>query len=271
IVLYSPEVYIERMPGDTAWNFEYVFPDTTPGQSTPGRDLILFQQARILDGLAVIRTPFDPDEAIEPGDTARVVHEQVPAGLPRVVTFADIEARLSRVLWESPIEPGRLFEIDRLSTRGRIWREPLELRDVRGRVTMRDSVIAFELPTFELPSSRASLVGRVVTGGARMFMDIEVDARQLRFRDLLWLYPELPPEGGGEAMIRIQTQQPKGTLFVAQDASFFAPGTRLAGTLGMVVGDTMYFTSVNLRASPLDVQLIESILPGGLPVDGLLV
>ncbi|HEX6064010.1 MAG TPA: translocation/assembly module TamB domain-containing protein, partial [Longimicrobiales bacterium] len=37
------------------------------------------------------------------------------------------------------------------------------------------------------------------------------------------------------------------------------------------MGDTMYFTDVDLRAAPLNLELIQAMLPGKLPVDGLLV
>lgn len=268
VVLYGPEVYIEKLPGDTAWNFEYVFPDTTPGQETPGRTLVLFQDARIVDGLATVRMPLDVEQ---PGDTLSVTWEQMERGLARVMTFRGIEARLDRVIWETPVEPGRLIEIADLSMNGVVWREPLQLESMRGRLVMRDSIISFEVPAFELPDSRGSLIGRVITGGDRLDMDIRVDADAMRFRDLQWVYAEFPQEGGGEGRIRIQSQQPKGTLLLAEDARLFAPGTNLAGTLGVVFGDTLYFTQVDLRASPLNVEFLENLLPGELPVDGLLV
>ena len=248
VVLFSPEVYIEKLPGDTAWNFEYVFPDTSPGQETPGRSLVLFQDARIIDGEAVVRMPLDFDE---PDDTLSVTWEQMQGGLARVMRFQNIEARLDRVVWETPVEPGRLVEIEDLAMNGVVWREPLEVEALRGRLVMRDSIISFEVPAFELPDSRGSMIGRVVTGDDRLGMDIRVDADAMRFRDLQWIYADFPQEGGGEGRIRIQTQEPKGILLLAENASVFAPGTNLAGTFGVVFGDTLYFTEVDLRASPL--------------------
>lgn len=268
VVLYGPEVYIEKLPGDTAWNFQYVFPDTAPGQQQPGRSLVLFQDARIIDGRAVVLMPLEVEE---PGDTSSVTWERMPLGIARVMRFDDIDARLDRFVWETPAEPGRLVEIEDLAMNGVVWREPLELESLRGRLVMRDSIISFEVPAFELPDSRGSMIGRVVTGDDRLAMDIRVDADAVRFRDLQWIYADFPQEGGGEGRVRIQTQEPKGILLLAQNASVFAPGTNLAGTFGVVFGDTLYFTEVDLRASPLDVEFLESLLPGELPVDGLLV
>jgi hypothetical protein len=269
VTLYQPIAAFEQLPGDTLWNYERVFP---PGEAGPPgeRTLILFNDARIINGQVAIRMPFEPDGPIQPDDTARIVVERAPGGLTRVFGFRDINARLNRVIWESPVEPGRLFDVQTLQARGYIWREPVVVRNARGTVTTRDSVITFDMPEVVLPSSSAGILGRIVTRTGPNDIDVRVDGHRLAFRDLHWLYPNLPDEGGGTLTLRIQSQ-PRGILWLAEDARLSAPGTQVAGSFGVVTGDTLYFTQVNLRASPLDIQLLEDILPGGLPVEGLLV
>jgi hypothetical protein len=181
-----------------------------------------------------------------------------------------VNARLNRVIWESPVEPGRLFDVQSLQAQGYVWREPVVIRDARGTVTTRDSVIAFDFSEVRLPSSTASILGRLVTRAGPNDLDVRIESRRVVFQDLQWLYPNLPREGGGTLSLRIQSQ-PRGTLWLVEDARLTAPGTRVAGSFGVVTGDTLYFTQVNLRASPLDIELLEDILPGGLPVEGLLV
>jgi hypothetical protein len=269
VALHRPRIVIERLPGDTIWNFERVFPPGEPGDPDR-RSLILFNDARIHNGTATVRTPWEPDGVVAPGDTARLILEQVPGGLARTMRFEDINARLDRVIWESPIEPGRLLDVRSLQARGFIWREPIAIRDARGTITTRDSVITFDMTDVSLPASNAAILGRVVMRTGANDIDVRVDGRRLAFADLQWLYPTLPQEGGGSLQLRIQSQ-PQGMLWLAENAVLQAPGTRIAGTFGVVTGDTLYFTQVDLRASPLDVQLIEQILPGGLPIDGLLV
>jgi hypothetical protein len=269
VVLHQPRVIIEKLPGDTVWNYELVFP---PGEPRPpsARSLIMFNDARILNGAATLRMPFEPEGAIVPGDTARIVLESVPGGLARTMRFEDVTARLSRVIWESPIEKGRLFDIEMLQGRGFIWREPFFVRNARGTLTTRDSIITFDMPDVSLAASNAGILGRVVMRAGRDDFDVRIDGRRLAFGDLHWLYPNLPPEGGGSLALRIRTL-PDGVLWLAEEARLTAPGTRVAGTFGVVTGDSLYFTQVNLRASPLDVRFIEQLLPDGLPVDGLLV
>lgn len=270
-VLFSPQAVLEKLPGDTAWNYQYVFPDRTPDDDTPrARSLIMFNDARVIDGTVTVRTPIDLDRGIEPGDTARILFDRFPGGLARAMRFEDIDARLDRVIWESPVEDGKLIEVRSVQTRGYYYRDPFTVRDASGTITTRDTVISFDMPRVELPGSQAAVLGRVIMQEGRNDFDVRVEGNRFVFRDLQWLHPQLPEEGGGSAVLRIQTQ-PVGTLFLAEDARISAPGTRLAGTFGVVAGDTLFFTQVDLRASPLDVQFIEQILPGGLPIDGLLI
>jgi autotransporter translocation and assembly factor TamB len=270
VVLHQPVAIIERLHGDTLWNYQHVFPaDATP-EDPDRRSLIMFNDARVLNGVAVIRLPFEPEGPIEPADTARLLLESAPGGTLRTMRFEDINARFDRVIWESPIEKGRLFDIASLQARGFVWRDPFIIRNARGSLTTRDSIVAFDLPDVMLPGSQASILGTIVMRTGDNDLDIRVEGRSLQFRDLQWLYPNMPEEGGGSLVLRIRSQ-PDGILWLAEDARLQAPGTRVAGSFGVVTGDTLYFTRVDLRASPLDVEFLEQLLPGGLPVDGLLI
>jgi len=271
VTLYGPTVVIEKLPGDTLWNFERIIP---PGPPDPDgeRGLIQLSRARVVGGTAIVRYPIEPEpgETIEPSDTARMIVRHTPGGPQRELRFESIDADLPRIVWETPAEPGRLIEINSLSTRGFLWVDPFEVRNLRGAVTIRDSLIAFDVPAFALPESRGSAIGEIVTEDPRIRYDIRISADQLAFRDLEWLYPPLPDEGGGRGVIRIQTQ-PEGTLYLVEGARLQTSGTNIAGTFGMVIGDTLYFTQVDLRASPLDLRLLRQIVPDAPLLEGLLV
>jgi len=279
VVLYSPVVVIERLPGDTAWNYEHTFADPTPDEDEGPDPYILIENARIVGGTIVVRWPWEPEpgKAVEPEDTARLVLETAPrvggegTGLVRVVRFEDVDAALPRVLWSSPVEEGRLFEVASLETRGFMYDVPFDLRHFRGTVTQRDSVISIDARDLRLPDSRATGAGRFIDRAERDVYDLDIAGDEIAFRDLQWLYPNFPDEGGGKARIRIQTLDPRGTLWLVEDAHLRAPGNEVAGTFGIVTGDTLYFTRVDLRASPLNLQVLADILPGDLPLDGLLV
>src|SRR5690606_30196289 len=88
VVLYSPDVVLEKLPGQSLWNYEAIFEQADVGPDE--RRLILFTNARIIDGAFTIRYPLD--EPISPSDTARMIVERHAQGVTRVLRFEDINA-----------------------------------------------------------------------------------------------------------------------------------------------------------------------------------
>lgn len=269
-VLYHPEIALEKLPGDTIWNYQHVFPDRSePGVVQGPRRLIMFSDARVVNGTATVRMPFELDPVVE---TERMVIDTFPGGYARVMLFDSLHGQLSRVIWESPAEKGRLVDIRSMRGRAFVWRDPAHITGARGTVTLRDSIVAFDLPDIRLPTSRGSVAGRVIMEEGLNFYDVRADMQSFNFSDLTWLYPRLPESGGGSGTLLIQSQRPRGILWLARNVKLAAPGTRVAGSFGVVTGaDSLYFTNVDLRASPLDLDLIQNMLPERLPLDGLLV
>jgi hypothetical protein len=266
--LYQPNVHLEELPGDTAWNYQYIFQDTTPGRLTPKeRKLIMFDDLHVINGSATVLYPLPP--VTSPADTARLLTERFGRDLGRVMHFDNLQGRVTRALWESPIEPGRMFEIGDVNGLAFVYKQPVKITGARGRLTMRDSVVTLDFPDVRLPSSHGAVMGRVVMNRGRNVFDIQLDLDNFAFRDMDWLYDKLPAQGGGRGRMRIQTLR-RGTLFLAENARLATPGTNVAGSFGIVVGDTTYFTKVDLRASPLDINVIKRMMPNGLPIDGLM-
>ncbi|HEX9109762.1 MAG TPA: hypothetical protein VF832_21110, partial [Longimicrobiales bacterium] len=266
--VYRPVVVIEQIPGDSLWNYQRIFYDTSTAPGAPRR--VQFKDVTIHGGDATVAFSFEQKTPIQPSDTARMIMRRAGRGLQRVFLFKDIEAGLPDVLWESPDEPGRLIQIGRLASRAFIWTTPMEVRNAAGSVALHDSVVAFDARELRLPDTQGSLVGRVVVHDTSNDYDIRIAGNRLAFADLHWLYPKLPRQGGGTGNIRILTV-PRGTLWQISSARLHAPGTNVAGSFGIVTGDTLYFTQVDLKASPFDLKLVQSMLPGKLPIQGLLV
>ncbi|MGH7477531.1 MAG: hypothetical protein ACRELD_14790 [Longimicrobiales bacterium] len=271
IALYDATVLIERLPGDTLWNFEEVFAGTEPVRpSSPARDrLILVGGISIYSGHVVVRTPWDPDPGEPDADTSRIMLRQAPGGTVREMRFEDVDARLPRILWESPFEEGRMFQVAGLSTRGFIWNTPFLLRDMRGTLTLRDSLLTFDVPRLVFPESQLASYGALVLAEEWRF-DVFLEGDRVSLVDMQWLLPDLPERGTGAFELRIQSRPDGGTLWYATNLDVRAPRTRILGTLGIVIGgDSTYFTEVALRAAPLDVELLRDFIPGDLPLEGL--
>ena len=273
LVLYSPEVFIERLPGREQWNYEIVFPgDTTAAADTAAaRGLVRISDATVVNGLVVVRMPWEPERPVAPADTSRLILEEVPGGLVRTLRFEDVDARLPNILLESPTEEGRVIEVGELATRAYVWETPAQVERAEATVTIRDSLLSFDAPLVRLPSSEVAIVGQVVLAEEGNQYDIEAEGEGLAFSDFQWLYPPLPEDGGGSLRFRIQSRGDGGLLWLARDARITAAGSDIAGSFGIVTGDTLYFTNVDLRASPLDLELLQSLLPMDLPLEGLLI
>ncbi|HUH13884.1 MAG TPA: hypothetical protein VMK65_12280, partial [Longimicrobiales bacterium] len=274
VELFGADIVIERLPGWERWNYEraIVGPEEEEREQPGPGTLVLLQELSLRDGHVVVRYPWEPKPGrpVQPADTARLILEREDGALMRVMRFQDVQAELPRLLVESPDQEGRLFQFSSLAMRAWIWETPMELQHLEGTLTMRDSLLAFEADRVRLPSSRASLLGEVTVGKEDIRMDVRVVGDTVALRDLQWLYPGLPEEGGGSLVFRMQSQGNGNTLWYAERLDISTPGTNLAGSFGIVTGDTLYFTRVSLRAAPLDVALLESLLPVELPVRGLL-
>ncbi len=269
--LYRPRIIIEMLPGDTTWNFARILAGPPTPQSKPAGQpqLIVIGGMRIIDGSAIVRFPFEPDATtFRPSDAARMLLTEVPGGMDREFRFQDLQADLPRLLVSSPSEEGRLFEIGDLDTRGYVWDTPFDLRGLHGTLTLRDSLVSFDFDRIQLPESRFSAVGRVTTHPS-MALDVELQGSHVTLSDMQWLSPDLPDRGSGQLTLRIRTVTPQQTLWYAHDMSFTAPGTHVTGSVGIVTGDSSYFTQADLRAEPLDLEVIDSLIPGNIPMQGL--
>ncbi|MEJ2502296.1 MAG: translocation/assembly module TamB domain-containing protein [Gemmatimonadota bacterium] len=274
LFLYSPDVTIERLPGQEDWNYDRIFSsDSAPADTSTSRTLILIQDATVADGRVTIRMPWEPEGPVTPEDTARLILEAVPGGLARTYRFEAVSARVPRIVWEAPEQEGKVIDVAGLSARAFIWETPAHVQDVEATVAIHDSLITFDAPVARLPASRMSVVGRIVLGsdGAENAYDIAVDGEDVALADLRWLYPPIPEDGGGRLRFRLQTQASGSMLWLARDARIRTGATELAGSFGVVTGDTLYFTNVDLQASPLDLELIRQLVPAELPIEGLLI
>lgn len=271
LILHSPDVVIERLPGQEEWNYERIFPPDTVPPDTGRARLVLIRDIVVNHGRVAVRIPWEPDGPVAAQDTARLILEAVPGGLVRTVRFTDLEGRFPRIVWEAPEEEGRLVEIDELSGLAYVWDTPVRVEAMEGVVVIRDSLVSFRAPRVRLPRSEMAASGRIIMGEPENRYDIQIEGSDLAFADFQWLYPPLPEDGGGSLQFRIQSREPGALLWLVRDARIRTGGTEMAGSFGIVTGDTLYFTNVALNASPLDLDLLQQLLPTELPIDGLLI
>lgn len=287
--LYEPEIYIFKLPGDSLWNYQAIFADTTTRD--PNRPRIeratIIDTIRVFNGLARVQTPWQPDTSLSAAaqraevrealaDTSLALVDSVRGGYIRTMNFTRLNGRISRVRFAPGTQTGSRIHVDSLRGVAQIFRRPVQFNQVQGQVALLRGHVELDAPVLRLPNSSLSMSGVVRTDSfppwfpedqAPMY-DIAFRGDSVAFRDLQWLYPRFPADARGSLSLRIE-HRPGGLMFLARDTDVRAPGTHLQGDFGMILGDTLRFVDVDLRAEPIRVATIERMLPEGLPVRGL--
>ncbi|CAN5871966.1 hypothetical protein BH20GEM3_BH20GEM3_08220 [soil metagenome] len=276
VVLHNPRLRIRRMPGDSLWNFQEILRDTTdrgPSERTTVLSRIAFRNANV-----TVISPWEPDgelrgaarrsairEAVDA--TVRLMVDSVPGGFVRTSHFRQMDGELVDLVLGPEAGGGTYLRIRRIRGLAYVYRDPVRIRQARGEVAIRDGRTEVRADTVLLPASRLTGYG-VVHPGDTLRYDFVFQADTAASRDFQWLYPNFPERGGGTLRLKFETR-PDGTLIHVTDARLSAPGTRVRGNFGVLLGDTVRFFDVGLTAEPLDVRTVEQMLPTALPVRGL--
>jgi hypothetical protein len=280
LVLYGADLFLHRFPGDTLWNYQAVLADTTPGEPDRVPRATLIERLRLVDARITVRTPWEPSDDLAPAerereihaalsDTGRLVVQEVPGGLLRTMRFDLTEVRGSGLVIAPNERGGTLAQVDSAAGEIRVWRDPpLELNDLRGRLHLANKIFSFVLDQGVAGKSGLSGGGRIDSTSGDQRYDLVFAGAAVALSDLQWLYPSIPDDGTLGGRVVLETR-PEGFRFGISDALLETPDTRIAGDFGIVVGDTLRFTDVNLRAAPLRVETVQRMLPGSTPIEGL--
>lgn len=282
LVLYDPEIYVRRVPGDTLWNYQKIFADTTTtGRKAPQR-ITLVDRLRVVNGFVRVQLPWEPDRRLSPREQRQEIREvlsdsgpllvrKVAGGYLQTVELSAVTGSISRVRFAPGTEAGTYVAVDRLSGVARYYRTPFRVRDLRGEVTVLKDRVEYRAPHAVVntsPVSTFGVIGLPPTRNDEPRYDLHFRGDSVALRDFRWLYPRFPDDATGRLSLLIETR-PEGLLFLGRDMMLRAPGTRVTGDFGMVLGDTIRFVDVDLRASPLRISTVEEMLPEGVPVRGL--
>lgn len=278
LVLFDPEVYLWKFPGDTLWNYQRIFSDTASTDTVSERTTTI-DRLTVVDGFVRVVLAWEPEDTT-PGparraeirealaDSSPILVRRVPGGFVRSYRFTDLDASLSELFFPAEIGRGSYLRADRLSTNAYIYRDSLEIRHLEGELAVHDSTVELRAPTVRLPNSRLAMAGTVLIT-ENVPLDVVFRGDRISLGDFRWLYPRLPEDGRGEMLLRWETRPDGDPLFLFPRLDVVLPGTRLRGSFGVVLGDTLRFTDVALEADPLRVETVEQLLPEDLPVRGL--
>jgi hypothetical protein len=277
--LYNARLFLRRLPGDSLWNYQHVLLDTTRTGTTVGK-ATLIDRMRLVKGTAEVQIPWSPDTSLTPrqqrrataealADTSEIVVRRAPGGYLRSMAFRVDTANVAQLIIAPDERGGMYLRILGGAGEANLYRgEPLRIRAIEGQLTMRDGVVRYEAPSVALPASRLNTEGTVdVRGGAPKY-DLLMNGDSVALADLRWLFPRYPRSGRASFRVAVETR-PEGLYVRMRDLRLTAPGTRVDGAFGLVMGDSVIFTDLNLKAQPVDIPTVQRFLPTDIPVRGL--
>jgi hypothetical protein len=305
LTLYRPRIWVFKMPGDSLWNYQAIFSDSMPADTTRPhveRSTSL-AYVKMVNGTVKLEIPFRPDSTLPAreqarqlrqflSDTSAVVVRREGSGYVRTVDLARLTGVMTRVRFGPGSELGTTLNVDTLRGDVHFYRKPIVIRHLQGKLSLpgaemgstgygrygglETGFVEFDFPQARLPSSRLAVSGVVrFDNYPRWFdpaqgpmYDVAMSGDSVSFRDFQWLYARFPGDMGGKLSLLIESR-PGGVMIDARDAHLRAPGTRIDGSFGILVGDTLRFLDMNVVARPVRVSTIERMLPDGLPVRGL--
>jgi hypothetical protein len=289
LTLFQPDIWVFQMPGDSLWNYQAIFANNTPRDTTKPRVERLLQAGwiRLVNAHVRVETPFRADTTLSVRqqqrfirealtDSSPVVIRRVPGGYVRTIDLRRMQGIMRNVRFAPGSPRGSRFTIESLAGNVHFYRRPIEIRQLQGNLALFNDHVEFDFPLGRLPGSRLAASGVVRLDSFPEWYDrrqgpaydVAIRGDSLAFKDMQWLYARFPSDARGRLNLLIETR-PGGVMITARNADLRAPGTRIAGSFGMVLGDTLRFVDVDVRARPLRASFIERMLPDGLPVQGL--
>lgn len=305
LTLYHPRIWVFKLPGDSLWNYQAIFADTTRPDTTRPHVERSTQLGfvRFVDGTVKVETPFRADTTLSPAaqrrqirqflsDSGDVIIREVRGGYVRTVELRQVNGVLTQVRFAPGSELGTRARIDSLRTNIHFYRQPIVVTQLQGQFALpglemgstgyagyhglKTGFAEFDLPVARMPHSRLAVSGVVrfdhypdwFNPAEGPMYDLALRGDSVSFRDFQWLYRRFPSDMTGALNLLIETR-PEGMMIDTRNAHLRAPGTRLDGNFGMILGDTLRFVDVNVVSRPVRVSLIERMLPDGLPVRGL--
>ena len=145
LVLYRPQVVVEKLPGGQEWNYRRLWPQskpTGPVDTLPGWGAwVRFTNATVIGGDIVVRSPWSPRTGLSArvrdsvvrdalGDGSRLKIIAVPGGYQKVIELAKVDAKLPLVRIADPAFKNRYLQVAALRMVAYPFRPPpAEIQD----------------------------------------------------------------------------------------------------------------------------------------------
>ena len=273
----------QHQKGD--WNIQRIFNTGRPSTpAVPGRsfgDFVVLDSVRVHDAQFILTRPWDPDDSLSGGkrDSAIKVNlenrrreiRRSSEGFTHTYRWSGLTAFLPHVRMADPdsVTFGQQFMIE--SMRVEEQEPPFSFRSARGVVRKLGDSIFVNMAHFDLPASTGSATAKIWWGSnLPVRLDIRIRADSVSLKDVAWVYPTLPTDGGGKTNLRITNNKQHLHVFeyALSDMDVRSTKSRLEGAMTFVVGaPILAVRDVDLRGAPINFDLLRTLAGAPFPVD----
>ena len=266
------------------WNFQRVFKSKGPSTDAPGRsfgDYVVLDSVRVRDGQFILTRPWSPDDSLTGAKRDSAIRRNLtnPAreirrssdGYVHTYRWSRATGFLPHVRIADPDSNrfGQEYVIGSLKVEEQ--EPPFSFRDARGVVRKLGDSIFVDIAKFDLPASTGSAKGKIWWGSnLPVRVDVRVRGDSVSLSDVAWVYPTLPRDGGGSTNLHIRNNARNLRIFeyALSDMDVRSTRSRLKGAMTFVVGGPVLgVTEVDLRAAPVNFDLLRTLAGEPLPVD----
>ena len=284
VTVEHPVVHLRRH-ADGDWNFQRIFRDGGPSApNVPGRgfgDFIVLDSVRIRNGEFILTRPWSPDDSLTGAKRDSAIKRNLEnpnreirrsaEGLTHSYRWSQITAFLPHVRLAHPDSNrfGREFHIADLRVEEK--EPPFSFRNGRGVVRQQGDSVFLDVAHFDLPASTGSAKGQIWWGSdLPIRVDVNVVADSVSLQDVAWVYETLPRTGGGRTKLRIRNNPANlhDFRYELTEMDVRSTKSRLLGAMTFVVGGpVLEVVDVDLRAAPVNFDLVRTLAGEPLPVD----
>ncbi len=284
ITVEHPLMRLEKFPsGD--WNHWRIFRRSASNRpKVPGRgfgDFVVLDSVTVREGMFLMTRPWSPSDTLTGArrdsairyalrDTVREIRRS-SGGLTSTLRWRKLNAFLPHIRFSHPDSQafGREFVFERASVDEQ--EPPFQFSNGRGTVRHLGDSVFIDIPHFDLPASTGSATGKVWWGSKLPDRwDIRIRGDSVALKDVAWVYPTLPREGGGRTNLRIHNSIDNLRVmeYALTDLDVRSGKSRLTGGMTFVIGNPVLgVKDVDLRFSPVNFDAIRTLAGGPFPID----
>ncbi len=270
--------------GNDDWNWMRALRKPGPRRAPSSRerglgDWIRIDSARLLDGTAVVHEAWNPDDTLRGAQRDSAIAFNV-ARLDRDIAERRGRLELTR-RWErfsAILGPSRIADPDSAGQRITVRRAsavendpPFWFTDFSGEVRLAGDSLWVDSAFVRLPNSVGRGSAQIVWGGGLpMRWDIRLRGDTVGMRDVAWIDPVLPHEGGGSTTIHIRNDPRNVRVmeYILTDMDASALKSRLRGNMTFAVGEpVLRISDVALDLEPVHTDLLRWMNAEPFPYD----